>query len=139
METALWGLGLVVVALAVGGVKSGRLAACPRSPNCVCSQDERQSHAVAPLRYEDDFESAMARLIEVIRSMHRTAIVRREGPYLHATFTTRIFRWVDDVEFLFDDAAKLLHVRSASREGWSDLGVNRRRVEEIRERFETDR
>ncbi len=139
METALWGLGLFVVALALGGVKDGRLAQCPRSPNCVCSQDERQSHAVAPLRYEDDFESAMARLVAVIRSMHRTAIVRREGAYLHATFKTRFLRFVDDVEFLFDDAAKLLHVRSASRVGWSDLGKNRRRVEEIRERFETDR
>ncbi len=139
MEPMLWGLGFVVAALALGGVKEGRLAACPRSPNCVCSQDDRQSHALAPLRYEDDVESAMSRLIEVIRSMRRTAIVKREGPYLHATFTTRIFRFVDDVEFFFDDREKLLHVRSASRVGWSDLGKNRRRVEEIRERFETDR
>ncbi|MCL4234603.1 MAG: DUF1499 domain-containing protein [Deltaproteobacteria bacterium] len=127
------------MAMAAGGVKNGRLAACPRSPNGVCSQDDSQSHAIAPLRYDDDFESAMARLVAVIRSMSRTAIVRREGPYLHATFATRWLRRVADAEFLFDDAAKLLHVRSALRAGWADFGVNRRRVEEIRERFETDR
>lgn len=139
MEPMLWGLGIAVAGLALGGVTNGRLAACPRSPNCVCSQDTSLSHAVAPLRYEDDFESAMNRLIAVIRSMRGTAIVKHDGPYLHATFTTRMFRFIDDVEFLFDDQEKLLHVRSASRVGWSDLGKNRRRVEEIRERFETDR
>jgi uncharacterized protein (DUF1499 family) len=77
----------------------------------------------------------MLRLKSIVRSFRRTAVITDTGSYLHAEFTSAVFRFVDDVEFLADDMAKVIHVRSASRLGQSDLGVNRKRVEEIRKRW----
>jgi uncharacterized protein (DUF1499 family) len=77
----------------------------------------------------------MERLLAVLGSMKRVEIVTREEGYLHAEFTSAVFRFVDDVEFSIDDRNNVIHVRSASRLGFSDLGVNRRRVEDIRKRF----
>jgi uncharacterized protein (DUF1499 family) len=67
--------------------------------------------------------------------MKRTSIITKKDNYIHATFKSRIFRFVDDVEFYFDDKEKIVHFKSASRVGHSDLGVNRKRMEEIRKRF----
>ena len=118
------------------GVTAGRLAACPDSPNCVSSQSADRRHTVDPLRYEGTAEKAREFLIEAVSGMKRARIVVAEERYLHAEFTSAFFRFVDDVEFLLDDGTKTIHVRSASRIGYSDLGVNRRRVEEIRSRFD---
>ncbi|MCX5820029.1 MAG: DUF1499 domain-containing protein [Deltaproteobacteria bacterium] len=118
------------------GVTVGRLAACPDSPNCVSSQSADRRHAIDPLRYEGTAEKARERLVEAVSGMKRARIVAAEERYLHAEFTSAFFRFVDDVEFLLDDGTKTIHVRSASRVGYSDLGVNRRRVEEIRSRFD---
>lgn len=112
---------------------SGKLAPCPASPNCVCSQHDPADapHHTAPLPL-GDVATWKERVRSVVDAMPRTEWVGDEGDYLHATFTTRIFRWVDDVEFLADPEAGVIHVRSASRTGYSDLGVNRARVEAIR-------
>jgi uncharacterized protein (DUF1499 family) len=118
------------------GVRDGKLAPCPSSPNCVSSQSSDKEHAVEPLRYSTTLQEAKARLETIIQGMPRTEIVTETGNYLHAEFTSLIFRFVDDVEFFLDDAAKLIHVRSASRLGKSDLGVNRKRIEAIREAWE---
>jgi len=117
------------------GVSSDRLSPCPKSPNCVSSLSEDKSHQVDPLTYSATLEEAREKLISVIKSMKRSEIVTAENNYIHATFTSFLFRFVDDVEFSFDDETKVINVRSASRTGYSDLGVNRRRVEEIRKRF----
>ena len=77
----------------------------------------------------------LEKLISVINSMKRSEIVTAEMNHIHATFKSGLFRFVDDVEFSFDDQRKVIDVRSASRTGYSDLGVNRKRVEEIRQRF----
>jgi uncharacterized protein (DUF1499 family) len=69
--------------------------------------------------------------------MRRAKVITDTGDYIHAEFTSRLFRFVDDVEFSFDDTNKLINFRSASRKGYSDLGVNRKRMEEIRKRFES--
>jgi uncharacterized protein (DUF1499 family) len=119
------------------GVIGGRLAACPDSPNCVSSQSTDPRHAIDPLRYEGTAEKARALLIEAASGMKRARIVATEERYIHAEFTSALFRFVDDVEFLLDSETKTIQVRSASRVGYSDLGVNRRRVEEIRSRFDT--
>ena len=119
------------------GVTGGRLSACRASPNCVSSQSPDSKHAVEPLRYNGTAEQAKRMLIEALLGMKRVRIVTAEERYLHAEFTSALFRFVDDVEFLLDDGAKTIHVRSASRVGYSDLGVNRKRVEAIRSRFET--
>jgi uncharacterized protein (DUF1499 family) len=119
------------------GVTGGRLAACPDSPNCVSSQSTDPRHAIDPLRYEGTAEKARSVLIEAVSGMKRARIVAAEERHLHAEFASAFFRFVDDVEFLLDSETKTIHVRSASRVGYSDLGVNRRRVEEIRSRFDT--
>lgn len=115
------------------GVRDGKLAPCPSTPNCVSSQSSDKEHAVEPLRYSTTPQDAMARLKTIIQGMPRTEIVTEKENYLHAEFTSVVFRFVDDVEFFLDDAAKLIHLRSASRLGKSDLGVNRKRIEAIRE------
>lgn len=117
------------------GVRNGSLAPCPGTPNCVSSTAERESQRVAPLHYEGNRAAAMQRLAEVIGSFPRTRIVEQTDNYLRAEFTSLIFRFVDDVEFLAGDDGRI-DVRSASRVGHSDLGVNRRRVEAIRARYE---
>jgi uncharacterized protein (DUF1499 family) len=117
------------------GVNEGRLAACPSTPNCVCSQDADSQHAIEPLAFGDDAEAAWARLKKVLADHPRTKVVAESDGYLHAECTSLVFRFVDDVEFLLDRDKRLIHVRSASRVGHSDLGVNRKRVEQIRAAF----
>ena len=117
------------------GATSDRLSPCPNSPNCVSSLSEDKSHQVEPLTYNVPLEEAREKLISVIKSMKRSEIAIAENNYLHATFTSFLFRFVDDVEFSFDDERKIIDVRSASRMGYFDLGANRRRVEELRKRF----
>jgi uncharacterized protein (DUF1499 family) len=114
------------------GVRDGKLAACPESPNCVSSHMTDETHRIDPLPYAGSGADALARLSAIVRSLPRTTIVTEKSDYLHAECTSRIFRFVDDVEFLADDRAKVIHVRSASRLGSSDLGVNRKRIELIR-------
>jgi uncharacterized protein (DUF1499 family) len=115
--------------------RNERLSPCPKSPNCVSSLSEEKSHSVEPLGFKGTLEEARENLISVINSMKRSKIVTAEIDYIHATFKSALFGFVDDVEFLFDDLKKIIHVRSASRTGYFDLGVNRKRVEEIRKRF----
>jgi uncharacterized protein (DUF1499 family) len=117
------------------GTSDDRLSPCPESPNCVSSLSEDKSHYVEPLKYESTLEKAREKLISIINAMKRSEIVTAETDYIHATFKSGLFRFVDDVEFSFDDQRKVIDVRSASRTGYSDLGVNRKRVEEIRQRF----
>jgi uncharacterized protein (DUF1499 family) len=119
------------------GATAGRLAPCPPSPNCVCSQAEDSEHHIEPLRYDGSGQEAMARLRAVLDAWPRTRVVAATDGYLHAECTSLVFRFVDDVEFLLDPAAGVIHCRSASRAGHSDLGVNRRRVEAIRRAFAT--
>jgi uncharacterized protein (DUF1499 family) len=117
------------------GVQCGRLAPCPESPNCVCSFDSDDEHAIAPLQAGEDSQASFEQLRTLLQSMSRVRIVADKGNYLHAEFTTPLLRFVDDVEFLLDADAGVIHVRSASRVGHSDLGANRKRVEQLRERL----
>jgi uncharacterized protein (DUF1499 family) len=111
------------------------LKACPKKPNCVSSMAEDADHAVAPLTYTGSRAEAMERLKRVLALQKRTTIVAEAEDYLHAEATSLIFRFVDDIEFSFPADEKIIHVRSASRVGYSDLGVNRKRVEEIRRQW----
>jgi uncharacterized protein (DUF1499 family) len=118
------------------GLKDGRLRPCPSSPNCVSSEGGTPAEKlVAPLAAPGG-RSEMARLEAVVASWPRTAIITRSADYLHAESTSRLMRFVDDVEFRFDSTANVIHVRSASRLGESDLGVNRKRVEGIRAKWD---
>jgi uncharacterized protein (DUF1499 family) len=115
------------------GITNGKLAPCPASPNCVSSQAIDAEHRVEPMPYTIARTEALATAKAVIVATPRTKLVSTSDDYLHAEYTSLIFRFVDDLELWFDDAAKLIHVRSASRVGRSDLGVNRKRVEHLRE------
>ncbi|MDH4161317.1 MAG: DUF1499 domain-containing protein [Nitrospirota bacterium] len=114
------------------GPLDGRLPPCPASPNCVSSQSTDQDHAIEPLRFSGTAAEAMADLHAVLALLKRTKIVTESGGYLHAECTSLLLRFVDDLEFLIDTREQVIHVRSASRLGYSDLGVNRKRVETIR-------
>lgn len=111
------------------------LKTCPQSPNCVSSQASDPEHAIVPIAYSGTRAEAYTHLKKVLAGMKRTTIVVEKEDYLHAEVKSLIFRFVDDVEFFFPAAEKVIQVRSASRVGYSDMGVNRKRVEEIRRRF----
>jgi uncharacterized protein (DUF1499 family) len=116
------------------GAVNGRLAPPKSTPNCVSSQADLgdRTHYIEPLRIAGPATRAWAALEALVQGMDRAHIVRDEGGYLYAEFTSRLMGYVDDVEFLLDERAKLIHVRSASRLGIRDFGVNRARIEEIR-------
>jgi uncharacterized protein (DUF1499 family) len=119
------------------GVVKGRLAPCKSTPNCVSSQADRgdATHYIEPLRYKGPGARAWVVLKVVLQGMERAAVVREDNAYLYAEFTSRWMGYVDDVEFALDEKAGVIHVRSASRLGIRDFGVNRERVEAIRDRM----
>jgi uncharacterized protein (DUF1499 family) len=117
------------------GVTNGYLAPCPDSPNCVSSQSKEKKHTIAPLVYNGEQAAAKEMLKQVVTSMAGARIVTDTKDYLYAEFKSRIMGFVDDVEFYFPNES-IIHVRSASRMGYSDLGVNRKRIETIRQRFD---
>jgi uncharacterized protein (DUF1499 family) len=141
---ASWALSMVFLSLRARrpntlGVQAGRLAPCPNSPNCVSSQASDEAHAIEPLHFRGDPDEAWERLQDVLAGQPRTKIISVTEEYLHAECTSRLFRFVDDLECVLDRNAQLIHVRSASRVGHSDLGVNRQRVEALRKAFTASR
>ena len=112
------------------------LAPCPDRPNCVSSLAEDEEHRVEPLPLDGKPEEALERLRRIIEEMPRATVDEADEEYLKARFKSRVFGFTDDLELQVDAEAGVIHVRSASRVGYSDLGVNRKRVEEIRSRFE---
>ena len=116
------------------GVTNGRLAPCKRTPNCVSSQADPADaeHYIAPIAFRGTAAQAMAAARRAIESMERTTIVHEEPGYTYAEFRSKLLGYVDDVELLYDEKAGVFHVRSASRLGRRDFGVNRKRIEELR-------
>ena len=117
------------------GTIDGRLAACPAKPNCVSSQATDTDHLVAPLVFTGSARDAMARLARAVSAQPGARVVEAREDYLHAAFQTPLMGFVDDVEFLLDSTRQVIDVRSASRLGHSDFGVNRKRVEALRAAF----
>lgn len=115
------------------GLVEEKLQACPNRPSCVCSTDTADQHAINALDIPANVDDPIDALATVVKAMPNAAIISQEDNYLHATFTSKLFRFVDDVELLLD--GDKVHVRSVSRVGYSDLGANRKRVEAIRAAF----
>lgn len=111
------------------------LKPCPETPNCVSSRDSDPEHRVDPLPLRGSAADGLAALRQVVMAMPRSRVAAAGPGFLHVEFRSLVFRFVDDVEFSVDESAGVIHVRSAARAGRSDLGVNRRRVEEIRRRL----
>jgi len=133
--------GLIVLSMTAArpshlGQKDGKLAAVPDSPNCVSSMTEKSSFAMQPISVAG-LDDPMGKLKQAIESaIPRSKLVTEEENYLHYEFTSLLFRFVDDGEFLLDESnagQKVIHFRSASRVGYSDMGANRKRMELIRE------
>ena len=117
-------------------VGTGDLAPCPDTPNCVSSQATSDAQRVEPLTYTDTPAEARERLQTVLSEQPRSEIITQTDTYIHAVFRSPTMGFPDDVEFVFDDESGVIHVRSAARMGRDDLGVNRQRVQTIREQFE---
>lgn len=118
------------------GVIDGVLNPCPDMPNCVITMHPNDNkHSMKAWRYTIDKSAAKAVLIKVLRNSSNVKIEEDNTNYTHATFTIPIFGFVDDVEFLFDASEKIIHFRSASRIGYSDLGANKRRMNKMYEKL----
>jgi uncharacterized protein (DUF1499 family) len=117
------------------GATGDRLGPMPTTPNAVGSQTEDPAYRIAPLEFDGDPDQAWQRLRRVLQRQPRTTLVTVTDRYLHAEARSRLFRFTDDIEFLLQPEARQIDVRSASRVGHSDLGVNRARVEAIRREF----
>ena len=131
-------IGIMFIALSIAsrkqpelGLHNGQLRPCPSSPNCVCSERQVEAAFIEPLTYpataEEAWRSAKQAIVE-----NGGSIVSEEKGYLHARYVTPLMRYVDDVELRLDTNNRVIHIRSASRVGHSDLGANRQRVERIR-------
>ena len=119
------------------GLSGQGLASCPNTPNCVSSQSRDKKHNIPPLTYTGSRDQALEVLASVVSALPRTKIIKKREDYLHIEFRSRWLRFVDDVEFwLPEQMPGTIHLRSASRLGYSDLGVNRRRMEQIRALFQ---
>lgn len=117
-----------------------KLAPCPNSPNCVNTQEKRKRKRMRPIELEHNAQYAMTKmklLLDDEDVFQRVKLIEEKEHYLHYEFTTKVGKFIDDVEFLFDEKTKQIHFRSASRKGWSDMGKNRRRMKKIRKLFET--
>jgi uncharacterized protein (DUF1499 family) len=117
------------------GVKDGNLLACPDKPNCVSTAEGPPARYVKPLIYSGKREEAIAAMVKIVQEMNNTAIREEDDGYLWVECSSTVFGFVDDLEIYFPPEKPVVFIRSASRVGYSDLGVNRRRVEKIRERF----
>lgn len=115
------------------GLINSQLAKCSASPNCVCSEYKSDTgHFIAPISVADiNTSESKAILQNAIKKMGGKVENQQEN-YIAATFTSRLFRFVDDLEIRIDPSAKIIHIRSASRVGYSDIGVNRKRVETLK-------
>lgn len=113
-----------------------QLPPCPSSPNCVSSQATDPDHVIAPFKITGNVEEAWAALKTALISQSRTVITDEAGDTLHAQATSLVFRFVDDIDAILDTKAGLIHIRSASRIGYGDFGVNRKRVERLRSQLQ---
>lgn len=137
--TAFVGLfvfGLVSQSGEASGITGDMLAKCPDKPNCVCSEfEDDASHYVKPMYIpQSDSTDALSRLKIIVQEMGGSIQTEKDN-YLAATFTSSFFRFVDDLEIRIDLEQKLVHIRSASRVGYSDRGINKKRIEQFKKLF----
>lgn len=117
------------------GVTNGQLAVCPATPNCVSTQTGNATQVMPPLNYTGTSAEARERLMQIIRAQPRVEVLEETPTYVATVFRSATMQFPDDVEFLFDEQASVIHFRSASRLGESDMGVNRARMTAISEQF----
>lgn len=118
------------------GLQNNQLSPCPASPNCVNSEfAEDSEHYIAALAYQNKSVADVIQLLQQTIAISGGRITDLNDNYIATTYSTRLFRFVDDMEFRIDPQQQLIHIRSASREGHSDLGANRKRAQRIKQIF----
>jgi len=117
------------------GILNGKFHPCPKSPNCVSTHATDDKQKMNPIKFSGSLNEAKDKIIDIISSLKRSKIITNKENYIHAEFRTATFKFVDDVEFLFDDSEKIIHFRSRARSGYSDMGVNRKRMETIGNKY----
>ena len=128
---------LLLLLIGCSGSKPGSIGQfidCPDKPNCISSKSMISTHMLSPIKHKGTKLEAKEALLKVLESMPRIRVATNTENFLHVEFTSKIFRFVDDVEFYFDEP-EMIHFRSASRVGQSDMGVNRDRMNEISRLF----
>ena len=118
------------------GVRGDKLSPCSKKPNCVSSYENDKKHDIAPLPGGDNPTAELKRAGEIIRTMKGATVITETDTYIHSQYRSSLFGFIDDLELLVDKEEKVIHVRSASRVGYSDLGANRTRVEALRTAME---
>ncbi|MBC2851556.1 DUF1499 domain-containing protein [Cetobacterium sp. 8H] len=112
-----------------------KFSSCPNTPNCVISDIEDKDHYIEPLSFkEQSLESINKKLVEVLKGLGGE-VVENKGDYVKANFKSKFFKFEDIAEFNIDLSNKKIYVRSAAQTGWYDFGVNRKRMEKIREKL----
>ena len=120
------------------GIMNDELISCPSKPNCVSSQATDTEHYIQPIHFTGTPQDAQNRLLQILNALERTKIIAVQENYIRVEFTSKIFQFIDDVEFYFPATNTehiIIHFRSASRIGYSDLGANQKRIEQIRGTF----
>ncbi len=117
------------------GAENGKLRDLPSTPNAVSSQTEKESAYIEPFPFQGSEGESIARLLETLDSFDEIEVMKQEPRYIHAVATTKLMRFKDDLEFAVVEGEDVIHVRSGSRIGYSDGGVNRKRLEQIRSRY----
>ena len=112
----------------------GQFAVCPETPNCVSTKNINTKNYILPITYKGSRDNAKKFLLLTIKSFKSAKIKKELEQFIHVEVTSKIFGFVDDVEFYLNEP-EIIHFRSASRIGYSDLGVNRERMETIRKKF----
>jgi uncharacterized protein (DUF1499 family) len=139
-----WLIGIVIVLMGIigflfwknlsmpktTGLVHGHLQACPKSPNCVCSCQDDKAHYISPLPFSS--EKTLEQIQAFLSKHYIAQVVQRTPDYLHVVVTTSVLRFKDDLEFVVDREKGVVEVRSGSRVGYSDVGVNRARIEALR-------
>ncbi|MFX0023069.1 MAG: DUF1499 domain-containing protein [Candidatus Hermodarchaeota archaeon] len=128
---------MVIITKNPTGITEGKFYPCPKRHYCVSTQSNKKDgvNYIEPIKYSTSMEEAKMKLMDIIISLKRTKLLKEEENYLHYLFTTALFRFKDDVEFLFDDNEKIIHFKSQSRIGGYDWNTNRKRMENIRKLF----
>jgi uncharacterized protein (DUF1499 family) len=114
------------------------MADCPDRPNCVSSEAQDANHAIDPFRIKGDSAEGWHAIARVVSNLPRSTLVKETERYLHAECKSRLFGFIDDLELHLNPTTGVVAVRSASQVGYSDLGVNRRRVEALRQALKRD-
>jgi uncharacterized protein (DUF1499 family) len=137
---------LVIVVLSLGvvknnktpnglGVNNGKLAEISKKPNNVSSQTNEKEKYVEPLNFIDDLAKSRSKIISILDEYPGAKIIKDEDTYIYAVFTTGTMKYKDDVEFYFDENSNVIHYRSSSRIGYSDMGLNRERYNAIAQKY----